>query len=82
MKPADKIKAHQYLYYVKAAPIWSDYDYDMYCRSHGIEGGGGSDMEDSYSQEVKDYAHKMLARPRDFPATYNLKKAMNYRAKL
>jgi hypothetical protein len=51
--PQQIVAAHQYLYYVLQAPVWSDYDYDRYCRQHGVEGGGGSDCADHYSEEIR-----------------------------
>ncbi len=54
------IKAHQYLYYVLATPVWSDLKYDSFCKEHGIEGGGGSDMASSYSPETVKLADKLL----------------------
>ncbi len=54
------IKAHQYLYYVKYAPIWSDFEYDTFCNKHEIFGGGGSDCEEDYAPEIKDLADIMF----------------------
>ncbi len=59
--PADIVAAHQYLYYVLARPVWSDYDYDLYCKANGIEGGGGSDRANDYSSTVIHLAEKMLS---------------------
>lgn len=58
--PAQLVKAHQYLYYVLCTPVFSDWDYDMFCQKHGIEGGGGSDLECSYTDAEKDLAHRIL----------------------
>lgn len=60
MNPEKIIQAHQYLYYVKTKPIWTDYQYDRYCSKYNIEGGGGSDREDDYPADIKDLAHQML----------------------
>jgi hypothetical protein len=49
---------HQYLYYVMNAPIWSDYEYDRYCKAHGLEGGGGSDRASDYSAEIANLAKR------------------------
>ena len=57
--PADQVKAHQYLYYVAAKPVWSDYQYDVFCKEHGIEGGGGSDRAQDYSPEIIKLAEGM-----------------------
>ncbi len=50
------IEAHQYLYYCKGLPVISDYEYDQMCDKWGIFGGGGSDMESSYSEDIKSLA--------------------------
>ncbi len=54
------IMAHKYLYYVKAMPVLTDYQYDLLCSRYGIEGGGGSDRESDYSDEEKQLAGKLL----------------------
>ncbi len=54
------VKAHQYLYYVLCRPVWSDYQYDLFCKEHDIEGGGGSDCADHYHPKVISLAHKIL----------------------
>lgn len=61
MKPTPEqvVKAHQYLYYVKAEPIVSDYAYDMFCQRHGIDGHGGSDLPESYTDREKALAEAM-----------------------
>ena len=58
-EPASVMKAHQYLYYVKLAPVISDYEYDTYCREHNLFGGGGSDMECSYTDSDRALAASM-----------------------
>ncbi len=56
------IRAHQYLYYCKHTSVVTDYEYDMWGRDNCPEEyKGGSDMEDSYSQEIKDLAMDILA---------------------
>ena len=50
------IEAHQYLYYCKGLPVLSDFDYDQLCKSWNIFGGGGSDLESSYTEDVKSLA--------------------------
>lgn len=65
--PTDIIAAHQYLYYVLARPVWSDYDYDRYCRANGIEGGGGSDRASDYDPLVRTLAHTMHLDPLAYP---------------
>lgn len=57
--PEELMQAHQYLYYVKCFPVISDYEYDMFCQKHGLEGQGGSDHEDSYPQHIKDLAETL-----------------------
>ena len=66
--PESVMQAHQYLYYVIAEPIWTDYEYDMFCKAHGLEGGGGSDIASSYSMEVKILALEMHENPTSYPA--------------
>ncbi len=59
--------AHQYLYYVSSSPIWSDHEYDQFCKRHGIDGSGGSDLEDQYPKHVKAIAQHMLSKPSLYP---------------
>ena len=56
------VEAHQYLYYVKGTPVLSDYAYDQMCDKWGIFGGGGSDMESSYSEDAKSLARTLLRK--------------------
>ena len=51
------MRAHQYLYYVMCRPVISDYEYDRFCKKHGLEGGGGSDRASDYS--AHEIAHAM-----------------------
>ncbi len=60
LPPAQIVQAHQYLYYVLSQPVISDYEYDMYCQRHGIEGNGGSDLASSYPAAIKAIAANML----------------------
>lgn len=60
--PEMVMEAHQYLYYVKAEPVISDREYDEFCRMHDLNGGGGSDLESSYSDGVKSLAQKISKR--------------------
>jgi len=65
----DQCLVHRYLYYVKSRPIISDREYDMLEKKailtapedHGIR-LAGSDMETSYSQNIKDIANKFLVK--------------------
>lgn len=66
MTAADIVKAHQYLYYVRTQPIWSDYDYDRFCAAHGIEGGGGSDRECDYDPKIVELAERMALAPHEW----------------
>lgn len=50
--PEDFVKAHQYLYYVKSDSVWSDLQYDTYCKEHGLFGGGGSDSAADYPESI------------------------------
>jgi len=68
ISPSDIALAHQYLYYVKAAPIWSDSEYDLFCKKHNIPGSGGSDIDDSYSESIKALAAEMTSNPGKFPS--------------
>jgi len=61
--PNDIMQAHQFLYYVKCAPIISDEAYDMFCKQHGLQGGGGSDPAQDYSEAVKRLAGVMAFSP-------------------
>jgi len=58
------MRAHQFLYYVMGQPVLSDFAYDQFCKEHGLEGNGGSDMESSYKEEEKELARKMLREHR------------------
>jgi NAD-dependent DNA ligase len=53
------MRVHQYLYYVKCKPVWSDYDYDAFCKKHGLDGGGGSDRESDYPEDIKKLANDL-----------------------
>jgi hypothetical protein len=64
--PRDFILAHQFLYYVRSQPIWSDHDYDRYCARHHIQGGGGSDLKDHYPPHIQILALRMAAEPDKF----------------
>lgn len=68
-EPEYEIYAHQYLYYVLAQPIWSDYEYDKWCERHELQGGGGSDLESNYHPAIKFLAKQMIAEPNTFPST-------------
>lgn len=59
------MQAHQYLYYVESHPVVSDYEYDMFCKEHGLFGGGGSDLASSYSPKVISIAKDLLNASRD-----------------
>lgn len=54
------MRAHQFLYYVLGRPVISDYQYDMFCKEHGLFGGGGSDSASDYSDEEKEYAYSLF----------------------
>ena len=58
--PETTMKVHQYLYYVLAKPVWSDRAYDMFCREHGLFGGGGSDLASDYTDEVIQMASDLI----------------------
>lgn len=60
MPPEFTVKVHQYLYYVLATPLWSDYQYDRFCHEHGIPGGGGSDRASDYSADVIAAAKQLM----------------------
>lgn len=52
--------AHQYLYYVLNMPIWSDYQYDAFCKKHNLNSIGGSDRVQDYSEETINLVLNML----------------------
>jgi hypothetical protein len=58
--PEQEVLAHQYLYYVEAAPVIEDFEYDMVCRYYKLPGGGGSDRASDYPEATKTLA-KALA---------------------
>jgi hypothetical protein len=58
---AQIMKAHQYLYYVAGTPVWSDYEYDKFCRDMKLDGKGGSDLESSYTDEDRILAKAFVA---------------------
>lgn len=60
MTPEEQMKVHQYLYYVLARPIISDYEYDLFCKKHGLEGGGGSDNPLHYPRDIRLAAEKAI----------------------
>lgn len=66
MSPKEIILAHQYLYYVKSNPIWTDFEYDRYCDVHGIPGNGGSDLGSDYSSDIIALALRMERNPKEF----------------
>lgn len=68
--PADIVSAHQYLYYVRVAPIISDYEYDQYCRKHGIDGNGGSDRAGDYSGKIIGLADRMVSTGNPIPTEF------------
>lgn len=59
--------AHRYLYYVKNTPVISDREYDLLelgalekCSEDSPLRSAGSDMESSYSDEVKKMASDLI----------------------
>ncbi len=56
------MEAHQYLYYCKNTTVLDDTEYDQFCKSHNLIGGGGSDLEDRYSPRIKQVANLILQR--------------------
>ncbi len=72
--PRQMVRAHQYLYYCTARPIWSDYDYDRYCIAHQIQGGGGSDRASDYSPEDVALAEAMCAAPRLYRVPWTVRR--------
>jgi hypothetical protein len=61
--PADIMQAHQYLYYVRCAPVLSDYDYDVFCHFNGLHGGGGSDRASDYPPHIVALANTLSSPP-------------------
>lgn len=60
--PEELQKAHQYLYYVLSRPIWTDTQYDDFCREHKLQGGGGSDCAEHYSPQTRRLAQSLLIK--------------------
>lgn len=64
MSLENTILAHRYLYYVKSTPVISDYEYDILEKEAIKEipdlNTISSDLESSYSEEVKNIANKLL----------------------
>lgn len=61
--PQQLVRAHQFLYYVLNRSVWSDYVYDKFCDTHGIQGGGGSDLASSYTDAEAGLAWELLENP-------------------
>lgn len=61
----DLMLAHQFLYYVRHAPVISDREYDEFCKSNGLDGGGGSDLASSYPTHVIALAERLTKNPLD-----------------
>lgn len=67
MSIGDVCLVHRYLYYVKGSPIISDQQYDILereavrfeKRTHPVH-FPGNDLEDSYSNKIKNTAIKVL----------------------
>lgn len=63
LNSADQCMVHRYLYYVKSAPIISDYEYDMMEKkalkevdeNHPIH-KAGSDIPSHYEKRIRDIA--------------------------
>lgn len=58
--PKQLQQVHQYLYYVVGQTVWTDWQYDEYCKEHGLEGGGGSDCAEHYAPEIREAAKALL----------------------
>lgn len=65
--PEQTMKAHQYIYYVLSNNVWSDYEYDQFCKRNGLDGNGGSDLASNYPPEVVELARAMLKNPQQYP---------------
>jgi hypothetical protein len=63
------MQAHQYLYYVTSRSVWTDCEYDRFCKRHGLDGNGGSDLASDYPQDVIDLANKIFQNPSQYPPT-------------
>ena len=79
--PEDFVKAHQYLYYVKSDSVWSDLQYDTYCKEHGLFGGGGSDSAADYAPDIIRLAEGIWAYHHRPVAQTGAPKARKTRAK-
>lgn len=67
IKLEDLVMAHRYLYYVKANPVLSDYEYDQLesfamfqLKNSASIQATGSDFEGSYTKEQKLLANELL----------------------
>lgn len=60
--PMQLMKAHQFLYYQGRA-VWSDQRYDQFCKEHGLDGVGGSDLVGDYTLDEKELAARIEANP-------------------
>jgi NAD-dependent DNA ligase len=59
MNAVTLIRAHQYLYYVNHMPVLTDSEYDDLCKKLGVDGKGGSDCEDHYTEEERRLASEL-----------------------
>lgn len=57
------MKAHQFLYYVESKSVWSDFEYDQFCKRHGLEGSGGSDLASDYAPVIVALAREIEKNP-------------------
>ncbi len=57
--PQQVMLAHQYLYYVKSCPVWTDYEYDQFCKRNNLDGIGGSDLASDYPPEITKLAYNI-----------------------
>lgn len=57
--PSDIMMAHQFLYYVLCKPVWSDRQYDEFCKRNNLCGGGGSDRYCDYPERIRNLAIKI-----------------------
>lgn len=56
------MRAHQLLYYTGRS-VWSDYNYDLFCKKHGLDGNGGGGDERDYTSEENALALEFIKNP-------------------
>lgn len=63
--PQQIMLAHQCLYYNGDA-VWSDFEYDQFCKKHGMDGSGGGGNYSDYPSEIVAIAEQLKQNPAHF----------------